>query len=500
MRYNVDMRLLRVLLIVVISFVGTCLLSHDVSADTSCQVDDSSYSATAEVDAARYTVYARFSKQTQQGSATVTAASTSGLCLLSGSATLKGSTWAPIGAMRSTGGNIVFNLGSPQLSNLPDANRPELMLVSADNPPCTVDTECRSLIDGQNATIQAPDIALAHGALHIFIPKPLDSLTVSIVHYYADGTLMYSAAFLDQFDARMIPYYASHTSRVIVYKDGQQATITDTLPSVHPDGPWQFVYRLWRQHEGIITTFLIILSILCIFQLAKLIIYLIYRERRWRYAHGFLKDRLAALTTARARRIATIKYVAQRSFLILERVLLFSLITGIVVFGVSTFIIQFTRIDGESMSPTLTNTQLVTVNMIPTSISHLNKSNYTPQRGELIAAHPLFGTAVSNKISDELIVKRVIALPGERVTVKDSTIAVYNTAHPDGFNPDTQNTRDYVVTNDSSIQIDLDITLGNDEIFVCGDNRPVSIDSRDNGALSVSQVVGIVQGLPFGIQ
>jgi type IV secretory pathway protease TraF len=38
----------------------------------------------------------------------------------------------------------------------------------------------------------------------------------------------------------------------------------------------------------------------------------------------------------------------------------------------------------------------------------------------------------------------------------------------------------------------IDITLAQDEIFVAGDNRPGSVDSRVNGPVKLAQLIGIV--------
>ena len=100
--------------------------------------------------------------------------------------------------------------------------------------------------------------------------------------------------------------------------------------------------------------------------------------------------------------------------------------------------------------------------------------------------------------TSELIVKRVIGLPGERVTVKGDVITVYNAATPSGFSPDAG--RSYHPIGRSDQSLDIDITLGVDELFVVGDNRPVSIDSRDTGPVKISDVVGLVFGTPLTLQ
>ena len=62
-------------------------------------------------------------------------------------------------------------------------------------------------------------------------------------------------------------------------------------------------------------------------------------------------------------------------------------------------------------------------------------------------------------------------------------------AHPGGFNPDKSlpygqnHTFPYTAG-------DIDITLKSNQIFVCGDNRTDSLDSRSFGPVDVSSVVG----------
>jgi signal peptidase I len=472
----------------------------DSALAVACQSNDTSYDATAIIDKGTYTVYARFGKSSQQSTATLIGSIASGECILNGTASVNGTVWSPIATLNATGSEITFELQSPLLAHLPDANRPLIMLVSQNDPACSVNAECQTTVGDQPATIQSPDIAVGHSALRVLAPKPLASLRVEKVSYYADNALMYTTSTLEEFDARMIAYYATHANRVITYSNGQQATLSTTLPYAHSDGPLQFVYRLWRQHSGVIMVLGIFLAVLVIQQIVKLVIYAIYRERRWRYAHGFLKSHLAALTNERDRKIATAKYMLQKGFVIVERVLFYGLIVAGTVFCLLTFVLQLTRIDGESMSPTLADGQLVTVNLIPVSVAHINQSYYVPTRGDMVAIHPHFGTSVTSDDAEGLIVKRIVGLPGERVTVSGSVVTIYNTTHPGGFNPDTTDTPPHTVINDETAQIDIDITLDKDEVFICGDNRPVSIDSRDNGAIGVSQIVGLVQGLPFGIK
>jgi len=71
-------------------------------------------------------------------------------------------------------------------------------------------------------------------------------------------------------------------------------------------------------------------------------------------------------------------------------------------------------------------------------------------------------------------IKRIIGLPTETVEIKDDGfVYIFNKEHPNGF----QLKEDYL---DKNIQTrgEVRITLGSDEYFVLGDNRPNSSDSR----------------------
>jgi signal peptidase I len=465
-------------------------------AEAACGSADVSYAATAHLDSGKYTVYARFGRASQQGAATLVVRSPEGNCILSASETVSGSTWVQIANLETPSDTLTFELQSPLLEGLPGANKPLVMVVSQDDPACQVDATCYTTISGETAIVKAPDIANEHGALHILMPAPLNMLTIGKVEYYVDNALMYTTSNLEAFDERMIPYYATSISRVIEYEGGQQARIEGSVPASPVDGPSQFVYRLWRQHAGVVTLIGALVGVLVVQQLIKLIIYRIYHERRWRYAHGLLHEHIMSFQTTQERRVAAIKFAAQKTFVVVEKTVLYGLIVGVLVFGTLTFIVRFARIDGDSMLPKFADEQLVVLGLGQVSVAHVNHSVYLPVRGELVAVHPTFSTTLSDSNEHDTIVKRVIGLPGERVTVIDDKVTVYNSTHPEGFNPDQA----YAVVEDENAVLDIDITLANNEIFICGDNRPISIDSRDNGAISLAQVVGTVYELPLGIK
>lgn len=145
------------------------------------------------------------------------------------------------------------------------------------------------------------------------------------------------------------------------------------------------------------------------------------------------------------------------------------------------------NVSGPSMESTLQTGDRLIVNRLPVTWAHIQGKTYVPQRGEIIVfKNPIF----QQTLADEYIVKRVIAFPGERVVVKDGTVTVYNSEHPDGFNPDELNPGPGAPTSGS-----VDRTVQDNELFVMGDHRvgEYSLDSRNGlGTIPYDDLIGPV--------
>jgi signal peptidase I len=100
---------------------------------------------------------------------------------------------------------------------------------------------------------------------------------------------------------------------------------------------------------------------------------------------------------------------------------------------------------------------------------------------------------LKSPVSTDYYLKRVVALPGERVKVENGKVIIYNDVNPKGLVLD----EDYLHSIDTSGSISL--TLGDGQYFVLGDNRGASFDSRRFGAISRDAIVGKVwlRGWPF---
>lgn len=161
------------------------------------------------------------------------------------------------------------------------------------------------------------------------------------------------------------------------------------------------------------------------------------------------------------------------------------------------FVFQSYQVDGPSMESTLQNNDRLIVWKVPRTWATVTGHAYIPGRGDII----IFSQGNLSQFGQtdvKQLVKRVIGLPGDRVVIRDGNITIYNKANPQGFNPDK--TLPYGQSHTFPYTAgDIDITLNNHQIFVCGDNRTDSLDSRSFGPVEVNSVVGrlVLRVYPF---
>lgn len=160
---------------------------------------------------------------------------------------------------------------------------------------------------------------------------------------------------------------------------------------------------------------------------------------------------------------------------------------------INTFIFRSFNVVGPSMETTLHTGERLIVNRLPVTWAQLRNTEYTPKRGEIIVfKNPQFSAGAG----DEYIVKRVIAFPGERVTVKNGVLTVYNAEHPDGFLPDDAQANQPGNQPGAPTSGNTDIKVTDGTLFVSGDHREgdYSFDSRNGlGLIPFYDVVGPVE-------
>ncbi len=150
------------------------------------------------------------------------------------------------------------------------------------------------------------------------------------------------------------------------------------------------------------------------------------------------------------------------------------------VFGVIflfTFVFRIAIVHGISMNDTLYEGDVLV-------ISHLF---YTPEPGDIVVA--------DSDVMDDIIIKRIIAVSGQNVSIDCENGAVY----VDGDLVDEpyvsvrsfdRGSFDSKYYNESTDRYDYQVPFGN--VFVMGDNRDHSTDSRAFGFLPKEEIVGRV--------
>lgn len=131
----------------------------------------------------------------------------------------------------------------------------------------------------------------------------------------------------------------------------------------------------------------------------------------------------------------------------------------IILLLIRTFVGTTIRVNGASMYPTLDNKDL----MILDKISYRFKEI---KRFDIVVV----------KTERSKIIKRVIGLPGEIISYKDNILYIDGEEVEDIYN--------------SVKQDDFECVLGEDEYFVLGDNREISLDSRSIGPVEREDIVG----------
>ncbi len=187
----------------------------------------------------------------------------------------------------------------------------------------------------------------------------------------------------------------------------------------------------------------------------------------------------------------------------LKDILSFLAFVGAIALGtfvLNSFIFRSYNVVGGSMENTLQSGDRVIVNRVPVSIAHFKEEEYVPERGQIIVfanggSSNLTNCEPLDGIADQFIIKRVIAFPGERVTVENGVLTVYNEEHPEGFNPDLDTRKSSSDGPKTEISGSVNTIVPEGELFVSGDNREGSnsYDSRNGlGTVPYCRVVGPV--------
>lgn len=144
----------------------------------------------------------------------------------------------------------------------------------------------------------------------------------------------------------------------------------------------------------------------------------------------------------------------------------------LVAFVVRTFVLAHFVVEGESMFSTLDTGDRVFVNKLSYRL-------HDPNRGDVVVLHQITGA------SERDLIKRVIGLPGETVEVRNCTVLIDGKVLNEPYlDPEV------VTPTDCGGDYTLSGTVPENHVFVMGDNRGGSQDSRVIGPINDDDLVG----------
>lgn len=146
---------------------------------------------------------------------------------------------------------------------------------------------------------------------------------------------------------------------------------------------------------------------------------------------------------------------------VLKNLLIYAILF-MTIFLINTQVLLITYIPSESMEPTLRTNQFV----LNTRIHHQEIQRYD---------------IVVFKQQDRLLIKRVIGLPGETITIKDNHIYIQG----------EQTTEEFL--KEPMLTEDMRCKIPEGQYFVMGDNRNHSYDSRKFGTIARADMVAIAK-------
>lgn len=140
-------------------------------------------------------------------------------------------------------------------------------------------------------------------------------------------------------------------------------------------------------------------------------------------------------------------------------------------FLIRTFLFAPFIVEGESMETTLHNAEKLLVNK---AIYFLRE----PERGEIVVFH-------AEPTRD--YIKRVIAIPGDTIEIRNDTLYINGEVVPEPYLEENRKR----LQDDFALTEDIEpLTVGEGQIYVMGDNRRNSKDSRTIGPVDIDSVVG----------
>ncbi len=137
----------------------------------------------------------------------------------------------------------------------------------------------------------------------------------------------------------------------------------------------------------------------------------------------------------------------------------------VIALAINLFLAQATQVQGQSMEPNLHTSQRLVV-------EKLSYRLHGPRRGDVVVLRP------PPEAGPDLLIKRVVGLPGEQIEMRQGTVYI------DG-NP----IQEPYIARPSGRDLESQVVPPL-HVFVMGDNRGFSNDSRSFGPIHIDDIIG----------
>jgi signal peptidase I len=149
-----------------------------------------------------------------------------------------------------------------------------------------------------------------------------------------------------------------------------------------------------------------------------------------------------------------------------------------------TFVVATYSIPSGSMEPTLQIGDRIVVNKLSYHLHGVDRGNV------VVFSTPPTEDCAGQPVSD--LVKRVIGLPGEMISLADGRVYINGHVLPEPYLPPDVRNDTYPGPSDAPYSLHHAYRIPAGEVFMMGDNRSQSCDSRYWGTVRESTIVGKV--------
>ncbi len=149
-----------------------------------------------------------------------------------------------------------------------------------------------------------------------------------------------------------------------------------------------------------------------------------------------------------------------------------------------TFVVATYSIPSGSMEPTLQVGDRIVVDKLSYHLHGVDRGNI------VVFSTPPNEDCAGPPVAD--LVKRVIGLPGEIISLNDGNVYINGHLLPEPFLPPNVRDDTYPGPDSSAYSLKQSYRIPSGDVYVMGDNRPNSCDSRYWGPIPESTIVGKV--------